>query len=75
MSDDEPILAGYLSEEDTAREIGVAIRTLQRWRHLRIGPPATPISRRPHYRRAALREWLLGQEQSHPSKTKKRVLA
>jgi hypothetical protein len=75
MSDDEPILAGYLSEEDTAREIGVAIRTLQRWRHLRIGPPATLISRRPFYRRGALQAWLISQEQSYSSKMKKRVMA
>lgn len=64
----ESILAGYLTEAQLAAELGVGFRTVQRWRIEKIGPPVTFIgqSRDPHYRIAAVREWLLSREQPMP---------
>lgn len=54
----ESILADYLSEADLARELGITLRSLRRWRlepgfcaHVRIG-------RRRYYHRDDVRDWL-----------------
>ena len=54
----EKILDGHLSENETAEQLGVCIRTLKRWRSLKEGPPVTRIGRRVMYRRAAVTRWL-----------------
>jgi hypothetical protein len=38
-------LAGYSTESETAEELNVAVRTLRKWRQLRIGPPWTAVGR------------------------------
>ena len=58
-----PVLADYLTEHDLADQLGLTVRTLQRWRSLRCGPAWTKAMRRPMYSRAAVRKWLQGQEQ------------
>jgi hypothetical protein len=44
-----PLLKNYHSEESLAREIGVTIRTLRRWRKERQGPPITHVGRKVVY--------------------------
>jgi hypothetical protein len=56
------LLAEYLSEDALAREFGIAVRTLQRWRRQRTGPPVTFIGRVPYYRVEGVRDWLLERE-------------
>ena len=56
------LLEGYLSEEVYARQRGVSIRTCQRDRALRQGPPYTIIGRQVYYRVEAVRAWMLTRE-------------
>ncbi|MBF0561006.1 MAG: hypothetical protein HQL37_03100 [Alphaproteobacteria bacterium] len=52
----------YLSEEQYAHQRGVSIRTCQRDRALRQGPPYTLIGRQVYYRIEAVRAWMLSRE-------------
>ena len=56
------ILAGYLTPEQLAAELGVCERTLTRWHVARVGPPRLTIGRRLLYRRIAVEEWLRRRE-------------
>jgi hypothetical protein len=60
------LLADYITRPELAEELGVTIRTLERWSQQRIGPPATLGAVR--YRRAAVTAWFLSQEQTSPRK-------
>jgi hypothetical protein len=55
-----------ISEADYAMQRGVSIRTIQRERALRMGPPFIKLGRNVYYRPAAIEEWLLAQEQVQP---------
>ncbi len=58
------LLGGYVSEAECADEINKSRRTLQRWHRLGIGPPRTLVGKTIMYRRGAVRDWLLAQEQA-----------
>lgn len=53
-----PLLADYLTREQTAEELHLAVRTLERWKVLRIGPPQVRIGARVYYHRRRVAEWL-----------------
>ena len=53
-----PLLANYLTREETAQELRLAVRTLERWKVLRIGPPQVRIGQRVYYHRAKVAAWL-----------------
>lgn len=57
------VLAGYISEEQWAKQRRVSRRVVQRERQLRTGPAFTKIGKRVFYRIEAVREWLLAHEQ------------
>ena len=59
----EQLLEGYVNREQLAKELGKTLRTIDRWERRRIGPPRVVIGRMILYRREAVREWLLSQEQ------------
>ncbi len=61
MSDQ--LLEGYLKREQLAKELGKTLRTIDRWERRRIGPPRVVVGRMILYRKEAVREWLLSQEQ------------
>ena len=42
------------------------LRTAQRQRAQRLGPPFIKLGRKVYYRRAAIEAWLLAQEQEQP---------
>jgi len=42
-------LPGYTPEAETAAELNVAVRTLRKWRQLRIGPPWVELGRQIYY--------------------------
>jgi hypothetical protein len=46
----------WLSERDTAADIGVSVRTLRTWRLKGIGPPYTYFGRAIRYNQHKLRE-------------------
>lgn len=53
-----------LSEADYAALRGVSIRTIQRERALRSGPPFIKLGKSIFYRPAAIETWLLSREQT-----------
>ena len=55
-----------ISEHDRAQIEGRSVRTLQRERLSRKGPPFIKIGRRVYYRRESYEEWLLSHEQEQP---------
>jgi hypothetical protein len=55
-----------ISETDYAAERGVSVRTVQRERALRMGPPFIKLGRKVFYRREAVAAWLLSKEQAQP---------
>lgn len=55
-----------LTEPQFAELTGRNVRSVQRERARREGPPFIRIGRKVYYRRAAIEAWLLAQEQSQP---------
>ena len=55
-----------IPEAEYAAVRGVSVRTIQRERALRVGPPFIKLGRNVFYRRAAIDAWLLAQEQVQP---------
>ncbi len=70
MPEPEPqnLLAGWISREHLARELGLTPDTLARWEARRLGPPCTRIGRKTLYRRASVQDWIRAQEQVHPAR-------
>lgn len=62
MTITESLLYDFLPKEETAVELGVCERTLDRWRNLGEGPPITKLGRRVFYRRSSVRAWLARRE-------------
>jgi hypothetical protein len=59
-------LNNLISEADYAAWRGVSVRTVQRERALRIGPPFIKLGAKVSYRPAAIEAWLLDREQAQP---------
>lgn len=55
-----------ISEPDYAAARGVSLRTVQRERAQRIGPPFIQLGRKIYYRPAAIEAWLIAKEQVQP---------
>ena len=55
-----------ITETDYAAARGVSVRTIQRERALRVGPPFIKLGKSIFYRPAAIEAWLLAQEQVQP---------
>jgi excisionase family DNA binding protein len=54
------------TEDQLAEQAGVSVRTIKRWRDQRKGPPFIRMGRRILYRRDAVADWLLANEQEQP---------
>jgi hypothetical protein len=63
MSNFEPLLSEYFTQEEAATELNVTARTLDRWQRLREGPPITKLGRRILSRRSSLLAWLRAREE------------
>jgi hypothetical protein len=59
-------ISELIPEADFAALRGVCVRTVQRERALREGPPFIRLGRKVFYRPAAIDAWLLAQEQVQP---------
>ena len=59
-------LNDLITEAEYAEKRGVSLRTIQRERALRTGPPFINLGRQVVYRPQAIEEWLLSQEQTQP---------
>jgi hypothetical protein len=55
-------IPGYTPEADTAKQLGVAVRTLRKWRRQGLGPAYTKFGKQVHYRDASRDAWLRRQE-------------
>lgn len=55
-----------IPEADLAAARGVCLRTIQRERALRVGPPFIRLGRRIFYRPEAVEAWLIAKEQAQP---------
>jgi hypothetical protein len=62
VATDQCLLADYLTQEQVAEQLSVTVRTLQRWRARREGPPPTYFTRKPVYRIEGVRAWLKSRE-------------
>jgi len=60
------IIQNLVSEAEYAAARGVCVRTIQRERAQRIGPPFIRLGRKVFYRPEAISEWLLDLEQVQP---------
>jgi hypothetical protein len=56
-------IPGYTHESETAEQLGVAVRTLRKWRQLGLGPAFTKFGKQIFYRDEARSSWLHSQEQ------------
>jgi len=56
------ILDDYALPAQLAKELGICVKTLERWRAVGHGPPITKIGRTILYRRASVVKWLEAQE-------------
>ena len=52
------LLADYLTPEQLASELNLALITLARWRSKKKGPPFTKAGRQILYSRESVRDWL-----------------
>lgn len=59
-------IADLIAEAEYAADRGVSLRTVQRERAQRLGPPFIKLGRQIYYRPAAIEAWLLAQEQHQP---------
>lgn len=59
-------LNNLITEAEYAEKRGVSVRTIQRERALRTGPPFIKLGRQIFYRPEAIQDWLLAQEQTQP---------
>lgn len=59
-------ISELISEAEYAAQRGVSLRTVQRERAQRIGPPYIRLGRKIYFRPAAIEEWLIAQEQIQP---------
>ena len=62
------ILDEFLTTEELADEFDKTPRTIQRWRKLRIGPPATLVGSQPLYFIPDIRAWLASKKQSRTAR-------
>lgn len=51
-------IPGHTPEFETAEELNVSVRTLRKWRQLRIGPPYIQVGRQVHYPDEQRSAWL-----------------
>jgi excisionase family DNA binding protein len=52
------ILNAFLTEEELAKRLGVAVSTLRRWHARRTGPPRSTVGRKFYFSRQKLEEWI-----------------
>lgn len=62
------LLDGWFTRPELAAALRVTRDTLSRWETRQVGPPCTRIGRKVFYRRAAVEEWILAQEQTRPKR-------
>lgn len=65
-----PLMAGWMTRFELARELSVSVDTLRRWDDQRKGPACIRAGRTIYYRRSVVLDWLEKQETTKRSKGK-----
>ena len=68
------MIDNLISEHDYAAKRGVSVRTVQRERALRTGPPFIRLGRKVYYRLESIEQWLIANEET-PVRSKVRGAA
>lgn len=69
---------GLLTPRQLAKELGVSLRSLQRYNDARIGPPRIKLGKYIYYRKSAVEQFLVrseGYEPARPSPRRKPVVS
>lgn len=66
------LLAGFMTAQELARQLGISCRTLARWHAMRIGPARCAVGKLILYRTEAVRDWLASREQGPERKSRRR---
>jgi excisionase family DNA binding protein len=64
IEEHNPLLADFMTQEEAAAELGIHVKTLQRWRVDNQGPPYTKLGRRILYQRSAVKQWIHTRERN-----------
>jgi hypothetical protein len=75
MSSTENLLADYWTEAELAEQVRKCERTVERWRKLKIGPPATRMGKEIIYNKQSARSWLKAGEQPSVRSRRQREIA
>jgi hypothetical protein len=59
--DTDHVLAGYMTPEELAAELDMAVITLAIWRMRQKGPPYVTVGRKILYSRTTVKEWIASQ--------------
>lgn len=59
-----PMLEDYETPAQLAADLGICVKTLDRWHRLGEGPPRVKLGRRVLYRRTSVAAWLASREQT-----------
>jgi hypothetical protein len=59
--DTDHVLAGYLTSEQLAAELDMAVITLALWRMRQKGPPYVKVGRKILYSRTTVKDWIASQ--------------
>jgi hypothetical protein len=57
----DQVLAGYMTAEELAAELDMAVITLALWRMRQKGPPYVTVGRKILYSRTTVKEWIASQ--------------
>ncbi len=68
------ILAEYLTPKQLAKELGVSLRTVERWHQFRHDPPRVALGRMRLYRLESIKAWLIQSEQVEPRNFRARIM-
>jgi hypothetical protein len=63
--DTDHLLAGYMTPEELAAELDMAMMTLALWRMRQKGPPYVKVGRKILYSRTTVKDWIAGQVHTH----------
>jgi hypothetical protein len=67
--DTDHVLAGYMTIEELAAELDMAMITLATWRMRQKGPPYVKVGRKILYSRTTVKDWIASQVHTPPQAT------
>ena len=62
VKEKSPLLSDFMTPDEAAKELGIHVKTLARWRDRGEGPPFHRLGRRILYQRTVLERWIRGRK-------------